>query len=30
MQECPQCGSGTIFTEGCERCVDPECPWAKC
>lgn len=30
MGTCPVCGSETIMIEGCEKCKNPDCIWAKC
>ena len=27
---CPDCGSPTIFAEGCKKCINPTCGWSKC
>ena len=27
---CPDCGSPTVFTEGCKKCINPSCGWSKC
>ena len=27
---CPDCGSPTVFAEGCKKCINPTCGWSKC